>query len=127
MARESCDKRGSGRCRLVSWTSLHRDTAGCLEQSLKDRAQLVERGPDAAWSGHDENVKTVGVLGASISQNRADAPPHQVSLDSTAQLSARGETEAIVVAVIWNEADDHEPVGTGTARRPDAGEIMARP
>ena len=64
-----------------------------------------------------------GVIGV-MAQDLAEAPTHTVALDGASEASPSRDAEAVVIAAIGYEADDHESVRAGVAFRADAGEVL---
>jgi hypothetical protein len=100
---------------------------GRAEQTLEGVAQLIEWSLDACLSGDHENVEAGSLDMLGVTQDLADATADAVSIDSAAQPPCGRDSEAVVIAGIWNEADDHEPVGPGAAARSDAREVLPGP
>ena len=64
-----------------------------------------------------------GVIGVAA-QDLTDAAAHTVSLDRASEAPSSRDAEAVVIAAIGYEADDHESVRAGTALPADAGEVL---
>ena len=56
-----------------------------------------------------------------ISRN---APAHAITLDGASEAASGRDAEAVVIAAIGYEADDHESVRAGVALRADAREVL---
>ena len=56
----------------------------------------------------------------------ADATSHRVAHDGAAESSTGRDADAVVVATVGHEADDHQPTGACPAVGPDAVEVATR-
>ena len=94
------------------------------EESFEHGSKLIERGVDGRGAGDDEYIPTVAGLVGNAAEDLADASAHAVTLDGASEASSSRDTEAVVIAAIGYEADDHESVRAGVALLADASKVL---